>query len=270
MKLADGNDIPPVGLGVAGIPVDLTTSATLAAINAGYRLIDTAVIYHNEAEVGAALAKTNVPRDDLFIATKVWPDRYGYDAVNASFRESMTRLGLDRLDLYMLHWPAPMLDKYVESWRALIDLQRDGWVTSIGVSNFFPAQLQRLADETGVMPVVNQIELHPYSQRLDEQAFHAKNNIATQCWSPLGRSRCLDDPVINAIATKHVRTPAQVVLRWHFEAGRIAIPRSKSPDRIQQNFDIFGFALDADDRSQIAALNKGLDGQLGPDPEIAR
>lgn len=269
VALADGNSIPALGLGVAGIPIDATAEMTGVAIDAGYRLIDTAVIYKNEAEVGQALAATTTPRDDLFITTKVWPDRYGFDEVKASFEESMARLGLERLDMLMLHWPAPAMDLYVESWRALIELQQAGRVDSIGVSNFFPTQLQRLADETSVMPAVNQLELHPYTQRLEEQAFHAANNIITECWSPLGRSRCLDDPAIVAIAEKHERTSAQVVLRWHVEAGRIAIPRSKTPERIRQNLDI-AFSLDAEDHAAMATLDQGLAGKLGPDPEIAR
>lgn len=269
VTLADGNEIPALGFGVAGIPVEATVEMTGVALNAGCRLIDTAVIYENEAEVGHALAASNIPRGDLFITTKVWPDRFGFDDVKASFEESMVRLGLEYLDLFMLHWPAPAMDKYVDSWRALIELQRAGQVRSIGVSNFLPDQLQRLADETGVMPVINQIELHPYSQRSHEQIFHKKHNIITESYSPLGRRQCFDDPVLNSIAKKHGRTTAQVMLRWHIDAGRVAIPRSTSPERIRGNLDI-EFVLDGADHAAISGLDKGFAGKLDHDPEFAR
>lgn len=269
IRLADGNSIPTLGLGVAGIPVNATAEMTGVAIDAGYRLIDTAVIYKTEAEVGQALAASQTPRDDLFITTKVWPDCYGFDQVMTSFDESMAQLGLEMLDMYMLHWPAPTMDKYVESWRALIELQQAGRVRSIGVSNFLPDQLQRLADETGVMPVINQIELHPYSQRTIEQAFHEKHNIITESYSPLGRRQCFDDPVLTSIANKYGRTTAQVMLRWHIDAGRVAIPRSSSPERIRGNLDV-AFALDDADHIAIAGLDKGFAGKLDHDPEFAR
>lgn len=270
IELRNGITMPQIGYGLGGVKAEVATDLVSAAINAGYRLIDNAVIYGNETEVGVALAQTDVARDELFITTKVWPDRYGYDNVLASFDESRARLQLETIDLYLLHWPAPALDLYVDSWRALIELHKQGRVRAIGVSNFYPDQLQRLADETGVMPVLNQIELHPYNQRHDERRFHAKHNITTECWSPLGRSTCLEDPVIVEIAAKYNRRPAQIVLRWSMDQGLIVIPRSRSHERMQQNIDSDGFTLDADDHERLLALDKGPAGQLGPPPEIAR
>lgn len=269
IELAGGVQIPQIGLGVAGIQPENTARMVVSAVEAGYRLIDTATIYKNEAEVGDGIAAGGVPREALCITTKVWPDMYGYDRVKASFELSLASMRLKTLDIFMLHWPSPAMDLYVESWQAIVDLQAEGRVKSIGVSNFFPEQLQKLKDETGVMPAINQLELHPYSQRKREVAFHAENGIATECWSPLGRSRCLEDPVLLGIASKHGCTTAQVVLRWHYEASRVAIPRSNSPERVRENLDILGFSLDVEDHSAIASLDKGLDGKLGPDPEIA-
>lgn len=265
ITLTDGNVIPQVGFGVAFFSQQETEASVLRAIEAGYRLIDTAVLYNNEAEVGDAIAATDVARDDLFITTKVWPNMFGYDNAIKSFHDSMARMKLDHLDLLLLHWPAPELDLYTDSWCALIALQERGRVGSIGVSNFSPDQLTRLADETGVMPVINQIELHPYFQRREEVAFHRKHNIVTECWSPLGRGECLSSSVIGAIAAKHSCSTAQVMLRWMVEEGFVAIPRSKSPVRVRENIDL-GFTLDTDDRTKICGLDRGVDGRISPDP----
>lgn len=269
VTLADGNVIPQVGFGAAFFSQGETKAAVLTAIAAGYRLIDTAVLYNNEAQVGEAVAATDIARDDLFITTKIWPNMFGYDNAIKSFEGSMARMKLERLDLLLLHWPAPELDHYVDSWRALIALREQARVGSIGVSNFSPDQLARLADETGVMPVINQIELHPYFQRSEVVAFHREHSIVTECWSPLGRGECLSDPVISAIAAKHNRSPAQVMLRWMIEEGFVVIPRSKSSTRVRENIDL-EFTLDDEDRAKIVALDKGLEGRISPDPTFPK
>lgn len=270
VTLSDNATIPALGFGVAGIPPEMTTDRVLDALKAGYRMIDNASIYKNEGEVGEALHRTNIPRDDIFLTSKVWPDSYGNDATRGSFDESLSRLGVETIDLFLIHWPAPELDQYVETWRTLIALQSEGRVRSIGVSNFYPDQIDRLVAETGIRPVINQIECHPYNQRKAERTYHATHNIATECWSPLGRSRCLDDPVIAEIAATHGRTPAQVVLRWEVQQGMVAIPRSRSPKRIAENFAVTEFDLSADDIARLDALDQGKAGQLNPDPNFSK
>lgn len=270
IELSDGTIMPQIGYGLGGVKAEVATRLVSAAIEAGYRLIDDAVIYENEAEVGHALVRAEVPREELFITTKVWPDMYGREQVLTSFEESLQRLQLETVDLYMLHWPAPALDLYVESWQALIELHQQGRARAIGVSNFYPDQLLRLGDETGVMPVINQIELHPYYQRREEVRFHEENGITTECWSPLGRSTSLEDPVIVEIAERHEVTPAQVVLRWQMDCGRVVIPRSRNEERLAQNLDLDDIVLSHEDHEAITGLDKGAAGTLGPAPEIAR
>lgn len=270
LVLSDGHKMPQIGFGVAGIrEPGATTKMVGAALEAGYRLIDNASIYENEAEVGVALTGSDVARSEVFLTSKVWPDMYGFDAVQQSFKESAARLQVETLDLYLLHWPAPELGSFMESWRGLIALQEQGLVRSIGVSNFYPNQLETLIAETGVAPVLNQIECHPYYQRPDERAFHAAHTIATQCWSPLGRSTCLDDPVIVEIADGRECTPAQVVLSWALGKGLSVIPRSRSIARMQENFALGDVGLGASDMAKIDGLDRGLEGRLGPDQVFA-
>ncbi|MFE3739852.1 aldo/keto reductase [Streptomyces sp. NPDC059134] len=263
--LNNGVRIPQLGFGVFQVDDARTTDAVRTALETGYRSIDTAAAYGNEPGVGRALASSQVPRDELFVTTKLWNDDQGYDAALTAFDRSLAKLGLDRVDLYLIHWPLPGRDRYVDTWRALEKLLADGRTRAIGVSNFQPAHLQRLLDETGIVPAVNQIELHPGLQQAALRDFHAQHGIATEAWSPLAQGALLDDATIARIAGDHDRTPAQVVLRWHLQLGNIVIPKSATPERIRENFDILGFELSADDLEALAALDRGM--RTGPDPD---
>lgn len=265
LEFHDGHSIPQLGLGVWQVPDDVAAAVVKEALSAKYRLIDTAAIYGNEEGVGEGIVKGGTPRDELFITTKIWNTRHGYDETLIAFDESMDRLGLDRLDLLLIHWPVPMQDRYVDTWKALIKLKEEGRVSSIGTSNFKIPHLQRIMDETGVKPVINQIELHPRLQQKDMREFHRKHGILTECWSPLGSGRLLEDPVIKAIAAKHGKSTAQAILRWHLDNGCVVIPKSVTPARIRENIDVFDFKLDADDHKKIEALEDGT--RFGSDPD---
>jgi 2,5-diketo-D-gluconate reductase A len=268
IKLNDGQLIPQLGFGVWQVPSDVTAKVVGEAIAAGYRSIDTAAVYENEQGVGAAIKQSPVAREQLFITTKLWNSRHGYDEALRSFDKSLSRLGLDYIDLFLIHWPVPRQDRYVEAWRALVELQRQGRVKAIGVSNFNIEHLQRIIDASGVVPVLNQVELHPRFQQLALRQFHAQHSIATEAWSPLGQGQLLQDATISAIAKKHGRSAAQIILRWHLDSGLIAIPKSVTPARIRENFALFDFHLDADDMQKLKALDS-TDGRIGPDPETA-
>jgi 2,5-diketo-D-gluconate reductase A len=258
-------EIPQLGFGVWQVPEDEVVSAVSTAIDTGYRSIDTARIYGNEEGVGQAIATAEVPRDELFITTKVWNDDQGFDSTLAAFDASMKRLGLDTLDLYLIHWPTPEKDTYVDTWKALLRLREEGRVRAVGVCNFELDHLRRLEDETGEFPAINQIELHPYLQQEELRAFHAANGILTEAWSPLASGGdVLKDEKVAAIAAKHGVTPAQAILRWHLDLGNVVIPKSVTPSRIAENFDIFGFALDDDDLAAIATLEE--EHRTGPHP----
>jgi 2,5-diketo-D-gluconate reductase A len=236
------------------------------AIETGYRSIDTARIYGNEEGVGEAIARSDVPRDELFVTTKVWNDDQGFDRTLAAFDASMKRLGLDVLDLYLIHWPTPEKDTYVDTWKALLRLREEGRVRAVGVCNFQAEHLQRLADETGEAPAINQVELHPYLQQEELRAFHAAHGVLTEAWSPLASGGdVLSDPTIAKVAEKHGVTPAQAILRWHLDLGNVVIPKSVTPSRIRENFDVFGFSLDADDLAAIGRLE--AEHRTGPHPE---
>ena len=265
LTLNDGSTIPQIGLGTYQAAGDETARMVETAIGIGYRHIDTAMIYRNEAGVGAGMRASGVPRDQIFVTTKVWNTDQGHDAALAACAASLDRMGLDHVDLYLIHWPVPARDLYVDTWRALIRLREEGRVRAIGVSNFNPDHLDRLIAETGVVPVVNQVECHPAFQQRALRAADAERGIATQSWSPLGQGALLGDPMLRAIAEKHGRTPAQVILRWHVQQGLIVIPKTMSAARMRENFDLFGFALDEDDMARIAALDRA-DGRIGPDP----
>ena len=239
-----------------------------AALGAGYRHIDTAAIYGNEAGVGEGLRASGVPRGDVFITTKLWNAEQGLDTTLRAFDASMKLLGLEQLDLYLIHWPCPARGLYVDTWRAFVRLQAEGRVRSIGVSNFEPEHLDCLVQETGVKPVLNQIELHPRFQQHALRDYHAAHGIATQAWSPLGQGKLLADPSIVAIAKKHGKTPAQVIVRWHIEMGHVVIPKSVNAGRIAENADVFGFSLDADDMAAVARLDDS-EGRIGPHPSTA-
>jgi len=263
--LNDGRAIPQIGFGVWRLDDGQSPEVVGAALAAGYRSVDTAAIYGNEAGVGRALRSGAVPRQDVFLTTKLWNDRQGFDTTLRAFDESLERLGLDGVDLYLIHWPCPDRDAYVDTWRALIRLKADGRAGSIGVSNFAAEHLERIAEETGVVPAVNQIELHPRFQQRRLREVHARFGIVTEAWSPLGQAKALDDPTLMAVAARHGRSVAQVILRWHVETGCVAIPKSANPARIAENIDLFGFRLTAEDHAAIAGLDRA-DGRIGPDP----
>ncbi|MBU3866172.1 aldo/keto reductase [Streptomyces sp. 4503] len=265
LTLHTGLEIPQLGFGVFQVADEQTTGAVRSAIEAGYRSIDTAAIYGNEAGVGRALATSGVPREELFLTTKLWNADQGYDSTLAAFDASVAKLGTDYVDLYLIHWPTPARDLYLDTWRALEKLLADGRTRAIGVSNFQPAHLRRLLDHSGVVPVVNQIELHPYLQQGELRDFHARHNIATEAWSPLAQGALLQDPALAAIARRHGRTPAQVVLRWHLQLGNVVIPKSVTPARIRENIDVFDFTLTPEDIEAINVLDRGE--RTGPDPD---
>ncbi len=264
VTLNDGNSIPQVGLGVWQTPPDDTERAVTAALQAGYRHIDTAAAYQNEVETGLALAGAGVPREEVFLVTKLWNGDHGYDATLAAFDASLNRLAVDYLDLYLIHWPVPAKNAYVDTFKAFAHLRDRGRVRSIGVSNFEPEHLKILIDATGIVPAVNQIELHPLLPQHALREVHAQYGIATEAWSPLGQGSLLIDPTITGIAAQHGKTPAQVLIRWHIQLGNIVIPKSVNPERIASNFDVFGFELSEQDMASIASLENGT--RLGPDP----
>jgi 2,5-diketo-D-gluconate reductase A len=265
LTMNDGRTIPQLGFGVFQIPQDETEVAVTAAFEAGYRLIDTAQGYQNEEGVGAALAASGLTPDEVFITTKLTNSEQGYDSTLKAFDASMEKLRLDVLDLFLIHWPLPMFDLYTDTWRAFVRLQEEGRIRSIGVSNFEVEHFEKLAAETGVVPAVNQIELHPQFPQHELRAYHAEHGILTESWGPIGQGKgLLEDEHIQAVAAKVGRTPAQVVLRWHLQLGLVVIPKSVTPSRITENFALFDFELDDEDLATIAQVDTGE--RLGPDP----
>jgi diketogulonate reductase-like aldo/keto reductase len=265
ITLSDGNVIPQLGFGVFQIPPKETVEATTRAFQAGYRHIDTAAAYGNEAEVGQAVHAAGLDRSEVFITTKCFNDDHGHDQAKRALKTSLGQLEMDYVDLYLIHWPVPSKDKYLETWEAFIELQQEGLVRSIGVSNFQPAHLERIIAVTGVTPVVNQVELHPRFQQDGLRREHAELGIATEAWSPLAQGAVLDDPTIVEIAAAHAKTPGQVVLRWHLQLDNIVFPKSVTPERIVENYDIFDFTLSAGEMASIEALDAGE--RIGPDPD---
>jgi 2,5-diketo-D-gluconate reductase A len=265
VKLNNGVEMPQIGFGVFQVPDAETTAAVTAALEAGYRSIDTAAAYQNEAGVGKALASSGIAREDLFITTKLWNADQAYEETLAAFERSRKLLGLDYLDLYLIHWPAPELGKYADSWRALEKLYSDGVVRSIGVSNFEPAHLDHLASTSSVVPAVNQVELHPYLVQSEVRAYGNDNGIATEAWSPLAKGgSLLSEPLVQQLAKTYDRTPAQVVLRWHLQRGTLVIPKSVTPSRIAENLNILDFTLTDSDLTTLSALNRNE--RTGPNP----
>ena len=263
--LNNGVEMPQLGFGVWQVPDDEAERAVATALEAGYRSVDTAAIYGNEEGTGRAIAASGVPREDVFVTTKLHNRDQGYDSTLRAFDVSLGKLGLEYVDLYLIHWPTPARDKYVDTYKAFEKLHADGRIRAIGVSNFEPEHLRRLIEETSVVPAVDQIELHPHLQQHAAREFHAEQGIATEAWSPLGSGKgLLEVPAIVAIAQKHGRTPAQIVLRWHLQIGNIVIPKSVTPSRIRENIEVFDFSLDTEDLAAISALNE--DRRLGPDP----
>ncbi len=266
IALADGRSIPQLGVGTYKVPAEKTADLVADALALGYRHIDTATLYGNEREVGEGIRRSGLDRDEVFVTTKVWNDDQGYDRTLRAFDASAARLGLEEVDLYLIHWPIPSADRYVATWRALVRLQEEGRARSIGVSNFSPAHLQRIADETGVWPVIDQVELHPRFPQHALQEWNDAHGIVTEAWAPLARGGLLDDPVLASIAARHGRTPAQVVVRWHLDRGIVLFPKTLSPERLRENADVFGFTLDDADRAAIARMATGE--RTGRDPDL--
>jgi 2,5-diketo-D-gluconate reductase A len=266
LTMNDGRAIPQLGFGVFQVPPEQTAQAVTVALDAGYRLIDTAQGYQNEEGVAEALRRSGLPRDEVFVTTKLTNSEHGTDRALRAFEASLAKLGLDEVDLFLIHWPVPARDLYVQTWQTLEKIRAEGRARSIGVSNFTQEHLSRLLRETGVVPAVNQVELHPRFPQQALRAYHAEHGILTEAWAPIGQGQgLLEDKTIVQLAARKGRSPAQIVLRWHMQLGNIAIPKSVTPARIRENIDVFGFALDADEMRQLNGLPAG--GRIGPDPD---
>lgn len=268
IQLRDGNSMPQLGYGVWQVADDVAEKTVVTALEAGYRSIDTAAIYKNELGVGRALRSSGVKREDVFLTTKLWNEEQGYDSAFSAFNGSLDRLGVDYVDLYLIHWPSPFRKSYEDTWKALIKIKESGRAKSIGVSNFCEEHLQKIIDATSVVPVLNQVELHPKFQQKNLRQFHAKHDIKTECWSPLGQGKILQDPTLMAIAEKHGKSVAQVILKWHLQNGFIVIPKSENTARIKENFNLFDFELNGSDMEAISGLDD-KNGKIGPDPMTA-
>jgi 2,5-diketo-D-gluconate reductase A len=267
IRFNNGVEIPQIGFGVFQVPPAETKRAVLAAFEGGYRHIDTAEMYRNEEGVGSALAESGLPRDEVFITSKLNNGNHRRDAALRAFDGTLKALGIDRIDLFLIHWPLPAQDRYVEAWRALEEIYRDGRARAIGVSNFTARHIDRLLVETDVVPVLNQIELHPYLSQAEMRAYNAEHQIVTEAWSPIGGQggAVLFDPNLGALGEKYGKSPAQVVLRWHIELGNVVIPKSTHAERMAENIDIFDFELDSDDVAMISGLDRN--GRVGPNPD---
>jgi 2,5-diketo-D-gluconate reductase A len=265
VPIAPDEQVPQLGFGVFQVPPKETEVAVAEALSAGYRHIDTAAAYRNEGGVGQALRASGIDRDELFVTTKCWNDDQGYEQAKRACRASLERLELSHLDLYLIHWPVPAHDRYVETWKAFVELQQEGLVRSIGVSNFEPEHLERVIAETGVTPAINQVELHPHFQQVGLRREHERLGVLTEAWSPLGQGLELDDPAIVEVAQAHGKTPAQTIIRWHLQLGNVVIPKSVTPERIRENFEVLDFELSGEQMDAIAALDAGT--RIGPDPE---
>lgn len=269
ITLHDGRSIPQLGLGVWQVEPAITEQVVRDAIEVGYRSIDTAEGYQNEEGVGAAIKSAGVPREELFITSKLRNGGHKRDLALKSFDETMDKLGIEQINLFLIHWPIPSQDRYVEAWKTLAELKQQGRIASIGVSNFNQDHLERIIGETGEVPVVNQIELHPRFQQRDKRDFHKQHGIVIESWSPLGSGRMLDDPTVAGVARKHGKTVAQAIIRWHIQEGLVVIPKSIRKERMAENFDVFDFELDADDLRTLNGLDRGRDGRVGADPATA-
>jgi 2,5-diketo-D-gluconate reductase A len=264
VALHDGVSIPQLGFGVFQVPPEETQSAVEEALAVGYRHIDTAAAYQNEAGVGAAIAAAGLARDEVFVTSKLWNTEQGFDSTLRACERSLEALGMDRFDLYLIHWPVPSEDRFLDTWRAFEKIKADGQSRSIGVSNFRVEDLERVEREAEQLPTVNQIELHPNLQQAELRAWHAEHGVATEAWSPLAQGALLGDETIETIAAHHERSSAQVILRWHIQIGNVVIPKTVTPERVRENFELFDFELSEDDLAAIARLDKGE--RIGPDP----
>jgi 2,5-diketo-D-gluconate reductase A len=258
-------EIPQLGFGVFQVPPKETEEVVARALDVGYRHLDTAAAYRNEGAVGQAIHASGIPRGEIFVTTKCFNDDHGHDKAKHAFKASLERLELEHIDLYLIHWPVPSHDLYVETWQAFIELQAEGLVRAIGVSNFQPSHLERIVAETGVVPAINQVELHPYFQQTGLRHEHSELDIVTEAWSPLGQGLELEDPAIVEIAEAHSKTPAQAIIRWHLQLGNVVIPKSVTPARIKENFDVFDFELSDAEMETIRELDAGR--RIGPDPD---
>jgi 2,5-diketo-D-gluconate reductase A len=265
LDVNDGRNIPQLGFGVFQVPPQDTADVVRHALGTGYRSIDTAAMYRNEAGVGEAVAHSGLDREEVFITTKLANDDHGHDEAIRALDESLGKLGMDYVDLFLIHWPRPSEGKFVETWQAFTELKQEGRARSIGVSNFRVQDIEAIIDATGVPPAVNQIELHPRFAQSEPRRDHAKHKILTEAWSPLGQGELLADEKISQVASEHDRTPAQVILRWHIQLGNVVIPKSVTPERIEENFRVFDFELSDDDMRAITQLDSA-DGRIGPDP----
>jgi 2,5-diketo-D-gluconate reductase A len=265
VPLRGGVEIPQLGFGVFQVPPEDTEEVVLRALRTGYRHVDTAAAYRNEAAVGRALRASGIAREEVFVTTKCFNDDQGYEESRRAFDASLERLEFDYVDLYLIHWPVPSHDRYVDTWRTFVELQKEGRARAIGVSNFQPDHLDRIVAETGVTPAVNQIELHPRLQQPELRAKHDQLGIVTEAWSPLAQGQVLDDPTIVELAERHGKTPGQVVIRWHLQLGNVVFPKSVTPERIEQNIDVFDFELSDAEMDTIGKLDRGE--RTGPDPD---
>lgn len=265
IKLNNGQLIPQLGLGVYKLEASSAADLVSTAIDSGYRRIDTAALYLNEAEVGQGVRQSSVPREEIYVTTKIWHDHHGYDSALKAIDESLARLDIDYVDMLLIHWPAPAQDKFVEAWSAFQHAVEIGKVRGIGVSNFHSMHLDKLLGAGGTVPALNQVELHPGLQQAELRAYDSAHGIATEAWSPLARGRFNDAEPIQKIAAKHDKTPTQVVVRWHIELGNLVIPKTANPARLLENISVFDFTLDAEDMAAIATLDTGL--RTGPNPE---
>jgi diketogulonate reductase-like aldo/keto reductase len=265
LAMRGGEAIRQLGFGVFQVPPEITEEAVALALEAGYRHIDTAAAYRNEAAVGLAVRASGLDRGDVFVTTKCWNDDQGREEARRAFDRSLERLEVDYVDLYLIHWPVPARDRYVDTWKTFIELRDEGLVRSIGVSNFQASHLRRLIEETGEAPAINQVELHPHFQQVGLRREHDELGILTEAWSPLAQGQVLDEPAVVEIAERHGRAPAQVVIRWHLQLGNVVIPKSVTPERIRQNLDVFDFQLSDAEIEAIDALDQGR--RIGPDPE---
>lgn len=265
LEMNDGRSIPQIGFGVWQVPDDVAVDATLTAFESGYRHVDTAAVYENERGVGEAIRRSGLARDDIFVTTKVWNTDQGYDRTMRAFERSTGLLGIEQVDLYLVHWATPARDLYSDTWRALIALHEEGRARSIGVSNFHVPHLERIIAEYGIVPVVNQIELQPWLPQHELRAYDAEHGILTEAWSPLASGELIADETLAAIGAKYGKSAAQVMIRWHLQLGNIVLPKSVTPSRIRENVDVFDFALDDADMARIASLECGR--RTGPDPD---